>query len=107
MVGRCAEWMRFFCQCRERLGDFVDVGSYIGRRSAGIVLAVVSGVRAGDGEAEVTFDPGERRVAQPVGADLLDGHPWNVLAEPGPQVVIPASSDGSAVAVAQKLPLRV
>jgi hypothetical protein len=42
-------------------------------------------------------------VAQPVGADLLDGDPRQVFADALPQVVVAAAADGTAVSVAQDL----
>lgn len=41
-------------------------------------LPVLAGVGAGDGVSVVAFDPGQCGVAEPVGADLLDGDPWEV-----------------------------
>ena len=41
----------------------------------GVVAAAVAGVGAGDGVAEVAFDPGQGGVAQPVGGDALVATP--------------------------------
>lgn len=91
----------------QRDSDLVDAGSDVGGRSARLVTAVgVAGVGAGYGVAEVAFDPGEGRVARPVGADLLGGRPRKVLVDAGPEVVVAASGDRSAICVAQQLPVR-
>ncbi|MET0494402.1 MAG: STAS domain-containing protein [Actinoplanes sp.] len=51
----------------------------------------MAGERAGDGVGEVPFDPGQGGVAQPVGADLLDGGPGQVCADALPEVVVSAA----------------
>ena len=43
-------------------------------------------------------------MADPVGADLLGGHPRQVPADPLPQVVVTAAGNRPPIAVAQQLP---
>jgi hypothetical protein len=81
-------------------GEVVDVGVEVGG-CGGVGAVVVACVGVGDGVAVVAFDPGERGVAQPVGADVLGGDPGQVLADATPQVVVAAGGDGGAIAVAQ------
>jgi hypothetical protein len=48
----------------------------------------VAGVGAGDGVAEVVFDPGEGGVAEPMSGDALLGDPREAVAETFPEVVV-------------------
>jgi hypothetical protein len=55
-----AEGVWFAGECGERAGDLVEAGADVGGGGAGLVPGVgVSGVGAGDGVAEVAFDPGQ------------------------------------------------
>src|SRR5205814_2223763 len=91
-------------ECR---GYLLDACADVGRGGARVAAAVsVAGVSAGDGVAEVAFDPGQRGVAQPVGTDLLDGHTGQVLTDALPQMVVAAIGQRLADAVAQQLPAR-
>src|SRR5208282_6068100 len=82
------------------------LGAHLGRRGAGLAAAVgVSGVGAGDGVAEIPFDPGPGGVPYPVHADLLGADPGQVPADAGPQVVIPAGGDRAPAGVPQQLPV--
>jgi len=51
------------------------------------------------------FYPSQRGVLDPVRADLLGPHPWQLPADPSLRVVIPAGCDRSAVGVPQQLPV--
>src|ERR1700691_3766294 len=51
------------------------------------------------------FDPRQDGVAVPVAADALGGHPGQVPADPGPQVVIAAGGDRPPARVTQQPPL--
>lgn len=64
----------------------------------------VPGVRPRHGIPEVSLDPGQRRVPQPVRADLLHVHPRQVLTDSHPQVVVAPLGDRLPVAVTQQLP---
>jgi len=87
-------------------GDFSEAGADVGRGGAGLAAAVgVPGVGAGDSVPEIPFDPRQRRVTDPVTADLLGAHPGQLPAQTGPQMVIPAGGDRVPVGVAQQLPV--
>jgi hypothetical protein len=104
--GALSEGMGFAGERGKCSGDFLEAGAYVGGRDAGFVSAVgVSGVTAGHGVTEVAFNPRQGGVAQLVGGDLLGGHPWHVVADAGPEVVVTAPSDGPAAAIAQQLPV--
>ena len=62
----------------------------------------VSGVRAGDAIAEMTLDPGQRGVAQPVDGHALRGDPRQMFTDAPPQVVVAAAGQRTAVPVAQQ-----
>jgi hypothetical protein len=82
-VATAVYWlMRLSGEGRKSGGDLVDVGADVGGGGAGVAAPVgVPCVGMGHGVAEVAFHPGQGGVAQPVGADLLDGYPRQVLAD--------------------------
>jgi hypothetical protein len=57
----------------------------------------VAGVGAGDAGAEVSFDPGEGGVSEPVGGDALRSDPGEGLADAVPEVAVAAEGDCGAV----------
>jgi hypothetical protein len=57
------EWVSFAGEGRECAGDFVEVGADVCCGGSGVAVAVVSGVGACHGVAEVPFDPGQCGVA--------------------------------------------
>ncbi|MEU9831808.1 bacterial transcriptional activator domain-containing protein [Streptosporangium sp. NPDC048047] len=57
----------------QRPYHLVQVGAKVGRCAAHVVAAVVPDVGPGDTVSEVALDPGERRMAQPMGCHLLRG----------------------------------
>ena len=85
----------------------MNVGADVGGGSAGVIAACVAGVCAGDGVAVAAFYPSEGRVPEPMRADLLCGGPWELLPEPGPEVVVAAGSDWTAVPVPEQSSARV
>jgi hypothetical protein len=82
-------------------GDSVQVGFDVGG-GGGAGAVGVSGVGAGDAVPVVALDPGEGGVAQPVGGDAVSGDPGELLPETFPEVVVAASGERAAVAVAQQ-----
>jgi hypothetical protein len=77
---RLRDRMWFCGEGREGGGDLVDVGADVGGGGTGVAAPVgVPGVGMGHGVAEVAFHPGQRGVAQPVGADLVGRDPGQVL----------------------------
>lgn len=67
----------------------------------------VAGVGAGDGVAEVAFDPFEGGVSQPVCGDAKCCDPWVVSADPLPEMAVAASGDWASVSVAKELSVGV
>ena len=66
----------------------------------------MSGVGAGYRVTEAAFDPGQGGVPEPMGADLLGGHPGQVATDARPHMVVAAGGDRRPGAVPQKLPAR-
>ena len=85
------------------LSDLVQVRSDVSRGGTGVTPTIVSGVGPRDRVAEVAFHPGQGRVTEPVGADLLGGYPRQVLAEAQPEVVVAAGGDRLPGPVTQHL----
>ncbi|MBV8809410.1 MAG: hypothetical protein JO033_12120, partial [Acidobacteriaceae bacterium] len=100
-IGR--EWVGFAGEGRERGGDFGEVGADVGGGGARVGAVGVPGVGAGDGVAEVAFDPGECGVPEPVSADLLSGDPGEMVTDPEPEVIVSACGNRPPVGVAQEL----
>ncbi len=82
--------MGFPGECGKRSSNLGEAGADVGRGGAYVAVVGVARVGPRNGVAEVAFDPGERGVAEPVGADLLRGHPWQMSAEANPNVVVSA-----------------
>ena len=73
-------------------GYLWQVGADVGCGGAGIVMVGVAGVCPGNGVAKVPFDPCQRGMAKPVGADLLCANPRKMDTETNPQVVVAAGA---------------
>jgi hypothetical protein len=96
--------MKFAGQYGHRGGHLGQAGAHIGRRRAHIATRNgMARIDPGHGVAEVPLT-GQGGVPYTVGADLLGSHPWQMPADPGPQMVIPAGEDRPPVGVPQQLP---
>ena len=81
--------MGFSRQCGECHRYFCEIRADIGNRGAPVpAMAHVPSIGLCDCEAEVTFNPGECGVPEPVSADLLGCHPRKMPSQALPQVVI-------------------
>jgi hypothetical protein len=83
-----------------RIGQQLRWVQHVGHGVSDIASAAVSGVGAGDRVAECPLDPGQGGVPEPMRTDLLRRDPRQMHAEPRPQVVIPATGQWPAIAVA-------
>jgi hypothetical protein len=54
-----------------------------------------------DAVVDVSFDPREGGVAEPVGGNVVGGDPGESVAEAFPEVVAASAGEGTAVSVAQ------
>jgi hypothetical protein len=82
-------------------GDLLQTGFDVGRRGRPGVVSV-SGVGAGHPIPEVSFDPGECGVAEPVDGDALCGDPGESFAEAFSEVVVAAAGERVSVAIAEQ-----
>src|SRR6266567_3092493 len=87
---------RASCQRMVLAGQGGQRGCYLGKARADVgchglsspAVLLVPGVGLSDREAEMALDPGQGRVADPVGADLLGRDPGEMTSEPLPEVVV-------------------
>jgi len=98
-----SKWMGLSGEDGKCVSNLGQVGADVGCGGTGIVMVGVASVCPGNGVAEVTFNPCKRGVAEPVGADLLDGNPRKVSAETYPEVVVSAGGYCPPILVAQQL----
>lgn len=101
VCGGVGEWVWFVGHGDQGGGDVLEGGFDVG--GGGWAGGVgVAGVGAGDAVAEVAFDPGQGRMAQPVGRHSLGSDPGKLAAKAVPEKVVASVGERSSVAVAQQ-----